>query len=75
MVEALAPLTDALGSLSGESLGVCLRAAALHLVKRDGDIDAQGVVTALGKDGLDGSPKKLLGACGVLLKQAGAPGA
>eukprot|EP01043_Picozoa_sp_COSAG02_P052823 COSAG02_NODE_5750_length_4068_cov_1.970522_2_plen_536_part_00 len=74
MVEALAPLTDVLGSLSGGSLGVCLRAAALHLVKRDADIDAQGVVTALGQDGLDGSPKKLLGACGVLLKQAGKGG-
>ncbi len=74
MVEALAPLTDVLDKLSGASFGVCLRAAALHLVKRDADIDAQGVVDALGQDGLDGSPKKLLGACGVLLKQAGKGG-
>ena len=71
MAEALAPLTDVLSQLSGAALGVALRAAALHLVKRDDDIDAQGVVAALSACGVTGSPKKLLGACGMLLKQAG----
>lgn len=74
MAEALAPLTDVLSQLSGAALGVALRAAALHLVKRDDDIDAQGVVAALSACGVTGSPKKLLGACGMLLKQAGKGG-
>ena len=74
MAEALAPLTDVLAQLDGAGFGVALRAAALHLVKRDDDIDVAGVVEALAACDVTGSPKKLLGACNVLLKQAGKGG-
>ena len=72
--EALAPLTSVLPQLSGDAVGAALRAAALHLVKRDDEIDVDGVIAALTQCGVTGSPKKLLGACGYLLKQAGKGG-
>lgn len=74
MADALAPLCDVLAELDGAALGVALRAAALHLVKRDEEIDVQGVIEGLEACGVTGSPKKLLGACGSLLKQAGKGG-
>lgn len=74
MAEALGPLTAVLAELDGAALGLALRAAALHLVKRDDEIDVAAVIEGLEACGVTGSPKKLLGACGSLLKQAGKGG-
>eukprot|EP01050_Picozoa_sp_SAG11_P015514 SAG11_NODE_2017_length_3918_cov_1.984027_3_plen_241_part_00 len=70
----LEPLAQVLPQLNQQTLEVCLRAAALHLQKRDGEIDAAGVKSSLASGGIASSPKKILGACSWLLKQAGKGG-
>ena len=70
----LEPLVAVLPTMGQETLELCLKAAALHLQKRDGEIDAAAVKASLAACGIDGSPRKILGACNYLLKQAGKGG-
>ena len=70
----LQPLIDVLPKLDQATLEAALRAAALRLNKRDDEIDADGVMKAFADAGVDGGVKKILSACGYLLKQAGKGG-
>ena len=70
----LQPLVDVLPKLDQATLEAALRAAALRLNKRDDEIDADGVMKAFADAGVDGGVKKILSACGYLLKQAGKGG-
>ena len=73
--EPLEPLVTVLPKVTQHTLEAALKASALHLQKRDAEIDAAGVREALGScDVPTKGMKKILAACNWLLKQAGKGG-
>ena len=69
----LEPLCAALPQLRSVAFTLALRAAALHLIKRDVEVDRRALSAAMPACGLPGRGK-LLNACGFLMKEAGRGG-
>ena len=69
----LEPLCAVLPQLDRIAFTLALRAASLHLVKRDIEIDRRSLSAAMSSCGLPGKGK-VLSACGFLMKESGKGG-
>ena len=70
----LEPLTAVLPKLDLPTFEAALRAAALDLQQRREEIDADGIMAGFAAAGVTSGQKKILSACGYLMKQAGKGG-